>query len=256
MRLILFDIDLTLLDPAGAGRRSMELAFAELFAVGDPFRDVPFAGFTDRWILRQGLLAHGLLTAEDTVCCGPTTIPFDVFVPKFAATYAHHLAAVLPTRAGRVLPGVRQLLGLLRERRDAVLGLATGNFERGARLKLAHHGLEGWFASGGFGDHHLERAGVVAEALARFDGVQSRLGAGAPERTSPTAAPHGTANWTRVLVIGDTPHDIVAGRAVGALTVGVASGLHGADELRAAGADLVYPSFADADRIAVELAEA
>ncbi len=256
MRLVLFDIDLTLIDPAGAGRHSMELAFAELFPIADAFRSVSFAGFTDRSILRQALLAHDLLDGESAVRCGGEAIDFQEFVSCFAARYAHHLAQVLPTRPGRVLPGVRRLLDYLHRQPGTMLGLATGNFECGARLKLDHYSLWEWFAGGGFGDRHLDRAGVVAEALERLDGAcADHPDPGTAGDSAPGLAAR-RRQWSRILVVGDTPYDIAGGKSVGAVTVGVATGLHNAEELRAAGADLVYNDFADAERTACELAEA
>ena len=213
MRLLLFDIDGTLIDGAGAGRAALAAAaFSELGLSG--LEDVAFAGRSDRAILRDVL---ALADVEPT----PSA------VDRLTAAYLARLPGALSSHRGRVLGGVVELLDALRES-PAALGLATGNVRPGAELKLRHYGLWERFPAGGFGDHSPERAAIVREAiraLAAFRGVE------------PSAA--------RAVVIGDTPHDVAAGRAAGARVLAVATGHHAEEALRESGADLVLPDLAD-----------
>lgn len=208
----LFDIDMTLLDSDGAGREAMTLACRQLYGVEDALAGVAFAGRTDTYILETALRQHGI--GEGGI---------EELLPAFIDAYCDHLETVLATGRGRLLPGVTDLLPELQRQAGAQLGLATGNFRRAALLKLGRFGLDLHFSEGGFGEDHIERAEVVAAAVRRLDGA---IG---PENRHPRS----------VVVIGDTPHDVLAGRTHGHVTVGVATGFHSEDELRNTGADLV-----------------
>jgi phosphoglycolate phosphatase len=216
MKLFLFDVDNTLLYSGGAGGRAMDLAFRDLYGIDNGFRTVEIAGRTDRAILRDGLRLYRLPQSD-----------FDSQLSTFEETYVQHLPRTLVEAAGgRVLPGVRELLTSLQSRPDARLGLATGNFRRGAFLKLNHYDLAHFFGDGGFGEDSEERAMVVAAAIKRLSG-------GAPIPAS------------SVYVIGDTPIDVEAARANGVHAVAVATGRSSADDLARAGADLVFADLSD-----------
>jgi phosphoglycolate phosphatase-like HAD superfamily hydrolase len=127
-----------------------------------------------------------------------------------------------------VLPGVRELLDALAARDDVSMGLLTGNIAPAARIKLAYFGLWDYFAWGAFGDVHCDRNALfdlALEAARRHDGTKV-------ERD-------------RVFVIGDTPHDVACARGGGAVAIAVATGFSSADELRAAGADVVFDDLSD-----------
>jgi phosphoglycolate phosphatase-like HAD superfamily hydrolase len=128
-----------------------------------------------------------------------------------------------------VLPGVEALLEELESQPGVSVGLLTGNFEAGARIKLGHFDLWKRFPFGAFGDDHDDRNALVPVALAsaRDAGVEA-------------------ASPDRVVVIGDTPLDIACARAHGARAVAVATGSYSSDELQAAGADVVVPTLVDA----------
>jgi phosphoglycolate phosphatase-like HAD superfamily hydrolase len=121
-----------------------------------------------------------------------------------------------------VLPGVAALLAQLAQRQDVAVGLLTGNTQRGAKVKLAHYGLAEYFRFGGFGDAHLDRNQVAADALSA---AREFLG----HNVEPAD----------VFVIGDTPLDIRCARAIGAHAVAVATGGHALDELARARPDLL-----------------
>jgi len=209
----LFDIDGTLLRAGGAGRRAVELALSEVLDELDEevsLHAVEFAGRTDPWIVRTALMQYGV-AAEDAL------------VHDVLRRYVAHLPRELErASAFEVLPGVLSLLSELSNRDDLVLGLGTGNTEPAAYAKLARGGLESFFAFGGFGSDHAERPELLRTALHR--GL---------ERTGVEMED------ARVVVIGDTPHDVAAARAIGARCVAVSTGGYEASALQAAGASVV-----------------
>jgi phosphoglycolate phosphatase-like HAD superfamily hydrolase len=218
-RTILFDIDNTLLYTGGAGGHAMNRAFAELFGVDDGFRKIEFSGRTDLFIL-QSALQHGEIA-------GSPQEHMDAFV----GAYIRLLPESLAERTGHVMPGFPQLLDLLREA-GAQIGLAAGNYNEGARLKLEFYELAGHFAGGGFGEVSLDRSEVVAVAIREVaDGTQP----------------------ADVMVVGDTPHDITAALANGAIGVGVATGNYSAEELRESGAHITFEDFSDHESVAEQL---
>jgi phosphoglycolate phosphatase len=209
----LFDIDGTLLRAGGAGRRAIELALGE--ALGGMSHEisldsVDFAGRTDPWIVRAALVQLGV--AVD-----------DRLVDDVLRHYVAHLPRELEiASAFEVLPGVTSLLADLAMYDDVVLGLGTGNTKPAAYAKLARGGLDTFFAFGGFGSDHSERAELLRAGMQR--GLE-RVG------VQPGAA--------HVVVIGDTPHDVAAARAIGAQCVAVTTGGYDGPELEAAGACIV-----------------
>ena len=209
----LFDIDGTLLRAGGAGRRSVELALDEVLDDLDgnvSLHSVEFAGRTDPWIVRTALMQYGV-TADDAL------------IHEVLRRYAAHLPRELElARAFEVLPGVLSLLSELSTRDDVVLGLGTGNTEPAAYAKLARGGLDSFFAFGGFGSDHTDRAELLRAGLKR--GLE-RAG----------AQPGGA----QVVVVGDTPHDVAAAHAIGAHCVAVSTGGYDGPALEAAGASIV-----------------
>jgi phosphoglycolate phosphatase len=207
----LFDIDGTLLRAGGAGRRALELALAEVLGGRDEvsFESVEFAGRTDPWIVAEGLAKHGV-PADDAL------------IGDVLRRYVAHLPEQLRlAHAFEVLPGAMELLRTLIARNDLALGLGTGNTEPAAYAKLARGGMDSFFAFGGFGSDHSERAELLRVGLRR--GLRR-------------ATHDGEA---RVVVVGDTPHDVHAARAIGAECVAVSTGGYDAAALEAAGAPVV-----------------
>ena len=168
---------------------------------------VAFRGRTNRWILGEAARLTG--SAVDRAA--------------FAPRYCELLGEELARRRPRALPGVRALLETLAARGDAALGLGTGNFRRAAFLKLEACGLGGYFAGGGFGDEHAARAAVLR------DGARAI----------------GWREGERLVVIGDTEHDVRAAREVGAAAVAVATGATPLAELAALAPDAALPGLAD-----------
>ena len=179
---------------------------------------------TDRAIIRGGLARMGLPADETTI-------------DGICAAYLTTLADEMPRSAGfRVHPGVPDLLAALGDRAHVAMGLGTGNLRDGAQLKLARAAIDHHFAFGGFGCDHEDRPTLVHIGAER----------GAARLSVPLSA-------CRVVVIGDTPHDVAAARALGAESLAVETGGIAAVELAAAGATRVVPDLA-ADGVLAMLA--
>jgi phosphoglycolate phosphatase len=219
-RVILFDIDNTLLYSGGAGSFAMNAAFNELFGVSDGFARVEFSGRTDLYILEQGLAEHGIAGGADE------------HLAAFTARYYALLPEALAQREGYLMPGFPELLSALRDA-GVRLGLATGNFSEGAGIKLQYYGIAGFFEGGGFGEVSPDRSEVVAAAI-------RAVGNGARPAD--------------IVVVGDTPHDVTSALANGVIGAGVATGKFTVEELRDSGAALVFQDFADWQAVARELA--
>jgi phosphoglycolate phosphatase len=195
----------------------MTSAFEELFSIANAFHDIPMAGRTDAWILSDAAAAHGIPADSETLT-------------RFPDVYLRHLEREILIAGPRygIMPGVRALLDALIDRPDAYLALLTGNYETGAQLKLEHFDLWRYFRCGAFGDGAADRNGLVPKALAR-------VAAGGGPAFAPSDA----------VVIGDTPLDVACAKAGGARLIAVATGNHSVDQLRAAGADVVFEDLSD-----------
>lgn len=127
-RLLLFDIDGTLIHSGGAGVQALKSAFKERFGIDDDLHDIEIAGMTDSGIVVSILNKHKIPATNENVSA-------------FLHSYVHFLSLELPRREGKLLPGVLELLERLKSRPHVVLGLLTGNVSRGARLKLEHYSV-------------------------------------------------------------------------------------------------------------------
>ena len=216
-RVLLFDVDGTLVHAAGAGRRSLERVLAREFGqVGHAVAGLRLDGMTDRLIVREVLVMLGH-PFEDALC------------DRILEDYVLALREEIQGPGFRVLPGVAELLSGLAAG-GAALGLCTGNVAEGARLKLARGEIDGFFDWGPDAIAGFAHDGEARELLVRaaLDRGTRRLGA----PLEPGDA----------LVVGDTPRDVSAARAHGVPVVAVATGRYGLEELRRAGADGVLAS--------------
>jgi phosphoglycolate phosphatase len=225
MALFLFDIDGTILK----GRtQEHHDAFARAFQgiYGQPLdlNGVLPAGRTDMWLLAEPLRRRGLSNRE-----------ISDKMPQAFALMEEYVDRHLGDVRVRLLPGIPEVVHALHERGE-LLGLLTGNLSGIAFAKMRHAGLGSYFETGGFGQESEVRDHLVPVAIRH-----------ASDRAGHPIAPSET------VVIGDTPLDIEAGRAGGTRTVGVATGPFTQDQLREAGADLVFPSFEDWKRAVKEL---
>ncbi|HEX6070741.1 MAG TPA: HAD family hydrolase [Longimicrobiaceae bacterium] len=221
-RLILFDIDGTLLSAAGAAGGPFRSALERVFGTSGPRRGYSFAGRTDPQIARDLLALGG--------------VPREVADEKLELVWEIYLAGLRETLRERevtVLPGVRELLDELEAEPTVILGLLTGNLREGARLKLEAAGL-GFerFEVGAFGSDHADRPELPAVAIRR---AEERFG----HRFSGKS----------VVIIGDTPLDIACGEHLGVRTIAVATGNYRPEELAACGPDHVFESLEDLEAV-------
>ncbi|MGB2714116.1 MAG: HAD family hydrolase [Vicinamibacterales bacterium] len=217
-KVVLFDIDGTLVLTGGAGMRAMNRACEDIAGAIDALHEIPVAGRTDWIILHDAMRKLGKELEDELLA-------------TIRRRYVQHLQEEIQHRGHgvkSVLPGVRELLDQLASRDDVFLGLVTGNFEEGARIKLEYFDLWRYFRCGAYGDDAQDRNALVPFALerARACGLS-------------TALAHD------VLVVGDTPHDVACARAAGAMPVGVATGSYTLEEIRASGAEVVFPDLSD-----------
>ena len=200
-RLILFDIDGTLISTDGAGVKAFGRVFDEIFGLPNATKYMTFAGRTDRRLVRE------IFEANDIE-------PTDQNFQKFHQAYIKHLTRYLPEGKTEPLSGVCQFIAAFR-RQDPppVIGLLTGNRRCGAKLKLTHYNLWREFALGAYGDQYDDRADVARDALQQG---QSLIPGIRPEE---------------ILVIGDTERDIQCARTIGAKVLAVATGSSTVSEL-------------------------
>ena|SRR3989338_302691 len=220
-KMVLFDIDGTLLMTGGAGRFAFERAFKELFGIKDAWGNTIPDGKTDPIIINEiadRLLKRPLQKEEYETLCGRYLAYFDEEIidsPRF-----------------RLLPGVPAILDTLSGIKNVTLGIVTGNFEGAAWAKLEKGGLRHYFNFGGFGSDSWDRAVITRVAYER--GIKKS----AREITR-----------ENVFVIGDTQHDVMAAKKLGAKSVAVKTGHTPENELLASGPDYILTDLASGETL-------
>jgi phosphoglycolate phosphatase-like HAD superfamily hydrolase len=218
-KLVLFDIDQTILHSGGAGEKALTLALRDRFGRDEDLGTIEIAGKTDIWIARRIFEAHGIEAHPENV-------------ERFLNGYLEHLKEELKLSNGRLLPGFPEILNALAKLPNVAVGLLTGNLRRGAELKLGHYGVLEHFTFGAFADDSHDR---------------NLLGPFARQRARDA---HGTDfQPADIFVIGDTPHDIACAKAIGARGVGVATGRYPREALESAGADFVFEDLSDVEGV-------
>jgi len=219
--LVLFDIDGTLLSAGGASARALEAALVETFGTaGDATTIFDYSGKTDPQIVRELLRGAG--------------VPDAVIEERRGLALERYLARLrgsLRPRDVTAKPGVLALLERLASRPGVTLGLLTGNLEPGARLKLAPLDANRFFAFGAFGSDHEDRYRLLPVALERA-------------RAATGVAFEGSGS----VIVGDSIHDVLCGRAFGVRAVAVATGKTTPERLREAGPDALLADFSDTAR--------
>ena len=220
--LVLFDIDGTLLLSGRAGMRAMTRAFQQAFDISDAFAGESFGGRTDSYLVSKAFARAGV---PDTVANHHRFR--DTYLPLLAEEIQH------PGQGHKgLMPGARELLEALEDHDHLHLALLTGNYREAAEIKLQHFELWHFFEWGAFSDDHADRNELVPIAKSRAETYDI-----------PVAA------IARVIVIGDTPHDIECARVAGATSIAVATGGYTMEQLKAAGANEVLPDLSDTDRV-------
>lgn len=221
-KLVLFDIDGTLVNAQGVGARAFRRAMIEVYGETGPIDDYEFHGRTDPQIARELLRLAGLDDAA-----------IDRRISDLWTAYLRELTAELdrPDSEVRVLDGVAALLDALHATGEHLVALLTGNIEPGARLKLGAAGLWHRFDFGAYGSDHERRDHLPAVAVRR---ARERAGVDFRGRD--------------IVIVGDTPFDVSCGRSLGVWAVAVATGKHTPPELEAVGADVVLQDLSDTER--------
>lgn len=215
-KLILFDIDGTLVDTGRAGSRSLDIIFHEYFSIDNAFEKINMAGKTDIQIIKEGLLKHDLPLEKR-------------IITELIELYLQTLSKEINNNRRRILPGVLEILELLNNYNGLfVLGLLTGNMERGARIKLEPFGLNKYFPFGAFGSDDDDRNKLLPYALKRFEKIYKKK-----------------ARFSDCIIIGDTPRDVHCAKPFGAYCLAVATGPYSTADLQSAGADFVMEDLSD-----------
>jgi phosphoglycolate phosphatase-like HAD superfamily hydrolase len=218
MRLILFDIDGTLIDSGGAGVRALDLAMRELFSIENAFHGISMAGRTDTQIIRDGLDKYDL-PAEGTM---------DTVIH----VYLGYLSREMQNDRKHVKPGIYEILAELQTLSNLATGLLTGNLEKGARIKLEPFRLNEFFPSGAFGSDDEDRNNLLPIAVNRFEQLY-----------------HKGITTSECILVGDTPRDVECAHVHGAICIGVATGPYSYDDLIEAGADHVVADLTDPNAV-------
>lgn len=220
-KVLLFDIDATLLKTGWAGLRALNRVFDRLYGVREATNGIQPGGKTDPLIIRE-------MVAKSRPDLDPNQE-----IPRVVELYVKYLAEEVEVSPGfEVMPGVPELLEALSRIPHLVLGLATGNLEQGAYIKLRRAGLGSYFSFGGFGSDSENRTDLVLAAIRR---ARDHL--------------EGDIPLDSIYVIGDTPRDILHGKEAGAKTVAVATGGSDVEELAKHDPDFVFEDFTATDSV-------
>lgn len=230
MKLVLFDIDGTLLRSGGAGRWSMERALIDTFGTsGDP--EYHYDGRTDKQIVRDLMLGAGIpeVSIEEKM---------DELLDRYIAGL--HEALKLDQHKVTVFPGVLRLLARVEREDRMLMGLLTGNIEAGAKIKLRAAGIDHErFRVNAFGSDDAHRPALPSVARQR---AKELLGV--------------ELEGNKLVVIGDTPSDIECARSIGARSIGVATGRFSTDELIKYNPYALYEDLTETDEIFVSIVDA
>jgi phosphoglycolate phosphatase len=221
MRLVLFDIDGTLITDTGAARDAFRVALARVYGYDGDLSRYDFSGRTDPQIARMVLRAHGLSDAA-----------IEAGAPELWEIYLERLGRNATPDRVRALAGIPELLEALESHAGVVLALLTGNLEQGARLKLGGAALNGYFPFGAFGSDSADRNELPPIAVQRAVDHCGRQFAGED-----------------VVIIGDSVYDVRCGVPYGATTIAVASGKTPAETLRAENPRHLFESAEDLDAL-------
>lgn len=220
MKLLLFDIDGTLLVSNGAGRRAMNKSLSKMMGIDAiTLQGIDFGGRTDQQIIFDILMANGM-SKEEALVAIPEAL--DAYVEAYSETFEKHFVTALE--------GAVDLVKRLADYEHIQLALLTGNVEKTAYIKVEAIGLEGYFPFGAFGNDFSERSKLPQLAVDR--------------------AKHFNGNMYRdksIVIIGDTKHDILCGRALNVMSIAVATGHYNSGDLGQYNPDILMNDLSDMD---------
>ncbi len=217
MKVILFDIDGTMILSGGAGNRALTQAFKKLFCLDNALDGIKPDGKTDPAIIRE--MCRKSLGRD----CRAEELDF------LCKQYLNFLRREVPESPGyRLMPGIPELLEQLESKDNVIMGLATGNLEEGARIKLGRAGLNRYFRFGGFGSDCEDRGGLTKIAISRS---QELIGQ-EPKKQD-------------IYIVGDTPFDIQSSTLLGTTSVAVATGSYSTAQLKEYQPDYLFPDLSD-----------
>ncbi len=219
MKLLLFDIDGTLISAGGAGSRSLTKAFEKLLGIKDAFNNFEMAGKTDIQIIKEGLLKWNIEAKSDLIYA-------------IIEEYLSLLKIEIQNNSKHIKPGVLDFIHFNISQLGYPMGLLTGNLEKGARIKLEPFNLNPLFPIGAYGSDHENRNYLLPIAVERFQKTYRRK-----------------INFHQCIIIGDTPRDVECAKIYGAKAVAVATGPYSETELLKTKADVVVKDLSHIDWI-------
>lgn len=222
-KLVLFDIDGTLIDSGEAGSRSLDNAFRQVFSIKNAFAGIRMAGKTDIQIIKEGLAAHGLQSG-------------DGLLPSILSEYLNSLRTEVNNDRRHFKPGVVELLESIKTMKGHWLGLLTGNIEKGARIKLEVFDLNKYFPIGAFGSDDEDRNNLLPIAVRKFKDMTDI-----------------DIRYNDCIVIGDTPSDVRCSKPFDATSVAVSTGPYSYESLLETEADYVLRELSHALDLIEEL---
>lgn len=223
MKVLLFDIDGTLVRAGGSGRLALDRAVTKVCGKKHACKELSLAGRTDRWNFQEAF--------RIAVGRKPTEAEFRGLRREYLRWLPHYLRRSLAKKTYLLPPGIKTLLRRLSREPGVLMGLGTGNIKEGARLKLGPSGFNPYFSFGGFGCDGMSRAHILKKAASRAKKLIPR--------------PNGSLEY---FVIGDTPWDVLAGKQAGFKTVAVGTGFATWASLKAAKPDFLARDFRGVDK--------
>ncbi|MCA9732389.1 MAG: HAD hydrolase-like protein [Deferribacteres bacterium] len=220
MKALLFDIDGTLINSGGAGFRAMTRAFASVFNITDGLKNIMLSGMTDMLIFQDACKASSVDYDDRT---------FEQFMDTYLTFLGEEMPKENPEKM--ICPGVRALLIKLSTIPDVHLGLLTGNFAVGAKIKLEEFDLHHYFSYGAYGDDNWDRNLLYDYAI---DRLYQKTG----------SIPRSENVW----IIGDTPRDIACARPHGAISIAVATGIYKEEQLTVENPHYLFADLTDIER--------
>lgn len=219
MKLLLFDIDGTLISAGGAGTRALNSSFERVLGIKEAFKKFEMAGKTDIQIIKEGLYMHGVS-------------PNSYLITKLIENYLNFLKLEINNNSKHLKPGVLEFIQFIDKKLKYPMGLLTGNLEAGARIKLEAFGLNIYFPFGAYGSDHEDRNYLLPIAIERFATTLNKR-----------------IEFNQCIVIGDTPRDVQCAKPYGAKVIAVATGPFSKEELQKTDADLVIETLSEIEQI-------